>query len=132
MHPARRLPIALAMIRALLLALALATPAAAVQADPPRIVEVKVRDSGMGWKISVTLEHPDTGWDHYASGWEVLDEAGNRLAFRKLQHPHVNEQPFTRSLQSVTVPDGTRTVYIVAHCSKDGGKSAPYKVKLKR
>jgi len=119
------------MIRALLLSLVLAAPAAAVQADPPRIVEVKVRDSGMGWEISVTLEHPDTGWDHFAAGWEVLNEAGERLAYRKLHHPHVNEQPFTRSLHSVMVPDGTRKVYIVAHCST-GGKSEPVKVKLTR
>lgn len=120
------------MIRALLLALALASPAAAVQADPPRIVDVKVRDSGMGWEIAVTLEHPDTGWDHYASGWEVLDEAGNRLAYRPLQHPHVSEQPFTRALHSVMVPDGTRTVYIRAFCSRNGGQSPLYKVRLKR
>ena len=120
------------MIRALLLSLALSAPAAAVQADPPRIVDVKVRDSGMGWKISVTIEHQDTGWDHYVTGWEVLDAAGNRLAYRKLHHPHVTEQPFTRSLHSVTVPDGTRKVYIVAHCSNGGGTSEPYKVKMKR
>jgi len=119
------------MIRVLLLSLALASPAAAVQADPPRIVEVKVRDSGMGWEIAVTLEHPDTGWDHYASGWEVLDQAGNRLAYRSLQHPHVAEQPFTRALHSVMVPDGTRKVFIRAFCNGGTG-SALYKVKLKR
>lgn len=117
------------MIRALISALVL-TPAAAL-ADPPRIVAVETRDSGMGWKIEVTLDHADSGWDHYAAGWEVLDEAGTRLGFRKLHHPHVNEQPFTRGLHSVMVPDGTRKVYIVAHCST-GGKSAPYKVLLKR
>ncbi|WP_375688049.1 hypothetical protein [Pseudooceanicola sp. LIPI14-2-Ac024] len=118
------------MIRALILSLALLSPHALL-ADPPQIVAVKVRDSGMGWDISVTVQHNDTGWDHYASGWEVLDEAGNRLAYRKLHHPHVTEQPFTRSLHSVLLPDGTRKVYIVAHCST-GETSTPVKVKLER
>lgn len=117
------------MIRALLVSLLL-SPAAA-QADPPRILKVETRDSGMGWKIKVTLEHDDDGWDHYADGWEVLDEAGNRLGYRKLHHPHMNEQPFTRGLHSVMVPDGTRKVFIVAHCST-GERSEPFPVLLKR
>ena len=119
------------MIRALLLSLALSAPAAAVQADPPRIVDVKVRDSGMGWKISVTIEHQDTGWDHYVPGWEVLDAAGNRLAYRKLHHPHVTEQPFTRSLSSVMIPDGTRKVMIYARSNRDGWGPDAHKLKLR-
>ena len=59
-----------------------------------------------GDRVSVTLSHPDTGWDHYADGWEVLDAAGNSLGLRTLLHPHVTEQPFTRSLSGVTVPEG--------------------------
>ena len=42
--------------------------------------------------------HPDTGWDDYADGWRVLDMDGNELGMRVLHHPHVDEQPFTRSL----------------------------------
>lgn len=119
------------MIRALLLSLALMSPVDAALADPPRIVSVETRDSGMGWDIAVTLTHPDEGWDHFASGWEILDAAGNRLGFRKLHHPHQHEQPFTRALHSVMVPDGTRKVFIVAHCST-GGKSTPFEVELTR
>ena len=68
------------------------------------------------------MEHPDTGWDHYADGWEVLDADGNRLGFRELMHPHVNEQPFTRSLRGVVIP-GTATREVLrlrARCSVDG------------
>ncbi|WP_163847648.1 hypothetical protein [Pseudooceanicola aestuarii] len=105
------------------------TTALSTWADSPRIVDASARKSAMGWRIEVTLEHPDSGWDHYASGWEVLDQDGNRAAFRELAHPHVTEQPFTRSLSSVMLPDGTRKVFIVAHCS-NGDKSAPYPVEL--
>jgi hypothetical protein len=85
----------------------------------------------MGWRFDVTIRHPDTGWDHYADGWEVLDSEGNRLGFRELMHPHVKEQPFTRSLKAVMVPDGTTTVYIRARCSKDGWSEDKVAVKLK-
>lgn len=69
------------------------------KADLP-VVEGAAYASG---RLSVTLSHPDTGWDHYADAWEVLDMEGNSLGTRELAHPHVTEQPFTRSL-NVTLP----------------------------
>ena len=56
--------------------------------------------------IDVTLRHADTGWDHYANRWEVIGPDGRVLATRVLYHPHVNEQPFTRS-ETIQVPAGT-------------------------
>jgi len=70
---------------------------------------------GNRWSVSVTLEHGDTGWDHYADNWRVVDGEGNILGDRVLYHPHVDEQPFTRSLGSVKVPEGVTKVYIEAH-----------------
>lgn len=102
-----------------------------VMADGPRIIGATAEKTGMGWRISVTIEHGDTGWDHYADGWEVLDKAGNRLGLRKLMHPHVDEQPFTRSLASVMVPDGERQVVIRARCSQAGWASEDYILTLK-
>ena len=99
-------------------------------AEDPQIVDVEVQKAGMGWRFEVTIEHPDTGWDHYADGWEVLDSEGNLLGERILHHPHVEEQPFTRSLSSVMVPDGTREVYVRARCSVDGWSGDPVPVSL--
>ena len=42
------------------------------------------------------------------------------LGERVLLHPHVDEQPFTRSLSGVTVPSGTEQVTVRAHDSVDG------------
>ena len=67
------------------------------------------------WSVSVTLKHDDTGWDHYADDWRVVDEEGNVLGDRVLYHPHENEQPFTRSLSRVKVPEGVTKVFIEAH-----------------
>lgn len=101
------------------------------EADAPEITKVEVSRADMGWRFDVTLAHPDTGWEHFADGWEIVDAAGNQIGYRKLMHPHVDEQPFTRSLSSVMLPDGIKTVFIRARCSGDGWASARYEVTLR-
>jgi len=114
-YDGRMRQIALALATALISSLT-----APARAAEPTILGVTATKSGISWRVDVTLEHPDTGWDHYADGWEILNEKGERLGYRLLHHPHVNEQPFTRSLTNLDLPDGTRTIYIRAHCSVDG------------
>ncbi|MCE8006289.1 hypothetical protein [Aestuariivita sp.] len=106
-------------MRYLLATLLLATPVP-VLADPPAIEAVTVAQSGDSWRFDITLSHPDTGWDHYADSWRVLDMAGNELGLRVLHHPHVTEQPFTRSLSGVRIPAGTAEIQIEARCNIDG------------
>ena len=89
-------------------------------ANDATVVSAELRAIGGTWTVSVTLEHADTGWDDYADGWEVLDADGARLGFRELLHPHVNEQPFTRSLSGVTIPDNLTSVFIRARTNTDG------------
>ena len=89
-------------------------------ADAPVIEAASAARNGGGWTISVSLRHPDTGWDHYADGWEVLAPDGTSLGLRVLAHPHVDEQPFTRSLSGVTIRAGLNRVHIRARCLTDG------------
>lgn len=91
-----------------------------LRAEPPVIEAVRAQRDGATWRFDVTLTHPDSGWDHYADGWRVLDMAGNELGLRVLAHPHVTEQPFTRSLSGVAIPEGTTRVQIQARCLVDG------------
>ncbi|MCU9836164.1 hypothetical protein OEZ49_00160 [Ruegeria sp. WL0004] len=95
----------------------LATPALS---DPPAIEAIIATRAADGWRFDVTLRHPDTGWDHYADGWRVLDLQGNEIGMRTLFHPHETEQPFTRSLGNVQVPEGARQVQVQARCNLDG------------
>jgi len=113
-----------------LLILALLLPSALL-ADPPQILDATAEKSGMGWRISVTLKHPDDGWDDYANAWEVRDMAGNVLGTRELMHPHEHNVPFTRSLPSVMIPDGTRKVMIYARSNTGGWGEDGYKLKLR-
>ncbi|MCL6416798.1 hypothetical protein MIB92_14145 [Aestuariirhabdus sp. Z084] len=104
----------------LLLAALLAAPFHTT-ADEPTPVSATIESQGSGFfTISVTLKHADEGWEHYANRWEVLDGEGNILATRTLLHPHVNEQPFTRNLSAVRLPNSLDTIYIRAHDSKHG------------
>ncbi|MFT6021929.1 MAG: hypothetical protein ACI9PY_000034 [Ascidiaceihabitans sp.] len=86
----------------------------AAQADPPQITKVTAIELGGTWRFDVSILHPETGWDHYADGWRVLDMQGRELGMRVLAHPHENEQPFTRSLSGVAIPKGTTQVQIQA------------------
>ncbi len=104
----------------------LALLASPVFADAPIVENVTVS----GDRFSVTLSHPDTGWDHYADGWEVLGADGNSLGIRELGHPHVTEQPFTRSLSGVQVPLGAQIVYVRARCNVDGWSDELFEVRL--
>lgn len=112
-----------------LIGLLLGTPAHADEGD---VEATKITRKGMGWRVEVTVRHPDSGWDHYINYWIVETHAGDEIARRKLLHPHVNEQPFTRSLTSLTVPDGVHKVYIRLHCKRDGLSKTRYMVKLKK
>jgi len=82
------------------------------------------------YRFDVTLRHADTGWDHYADRWEVLTPQGDVIATRTLYHPHVDEQPFTRSLSGVTLPPGVDQVLIRAHDSVHGYGGKEHRVDL--
>ena len=79
-------------------------------------------------RFSVTVHHADAGWDHYANKWDILAPDGRVLATRELLHPHDNEQPFTRSLSGVTIPEGVDEVVVRAHDSVHGYGGTEVKV----
>lgn len=83
------------------------------------------------WHVSTTLKHDDSGWDHYADAWRVVNEKGDDLGTRTLFHPHENEQPFTRS-DTVHIPEGVTTVYVEAHDKVHGWAKQRVKVDLTR
>jgi hypothetical protein len=74
-----------------------------------------IERSGDGtFRISATVRSGETGWEKYADAWEVRKLDGTVIDVRVLAHPHVTEQPFTRSLSSVTIPEDTGQVILAA------------------
>ena len=96
----------------------LSTAAAAGEADVEDVLVVC--DADRKCEFHVAVRHDDAGWDHYADHWRVMDPDGGELGKRVLHHPHVDEQPFTRSLSGVTVPDGLSEVVVEAHDNVHG------------
>lgn len=107
------------MIRIIMLGasllLSLPQPIVGVIAGEVTILKVEVTPVSKGkFRFDVTVRHEDEGWKHYANRWQVEAPEGKILGTRVLLHPHVNEQPFTRSLTAVNVPADVKNVVIRA------------------
>jgi hypothetical protein len=86
-----------------------------------------IQASNGTWTFHVTVKHPDTGWEDYADGWDVLTSEGAVLKpdvdspfTRLLLHPHVDEQPFTRSQSGIVISPGVNKLHVRAHDLVDG------------
>jgi len=95
-----------------------ASPGMAGEAD---VLEVRVSRTGEDtFSFAVTVRHADTGWDHYADRWEVVAPDGTVFGTRVLLHPHVGEQPFTRSQSGIRIPARIASVTVRAHDTVHG------------
>ncbi|MDR9435690.1 MAG: hypothetical protein RI563_02345 [Thiohalophilus sp.] len=98
-----------------------------------KILQVELREQGpQTWRAAVTLRHADTGWEHYADGWRVVTPDGEVLGHRTLHHPHVNEQPFTRSLSGIAISQDMTQVIVEAHDKVHGWSPDRVTVDLKQ
>lgn len=100
-----------------------------VHAGDVTIVDVRV-ECPSTCTFSVTLEHADEGWNHYADQWDVMTLDDKLLGSRVLYHPHENEQPFTRSLSGVAIPADIKRVKVRAKDSKHGYSKQEFFVEL--
>lgn len=103
------------------IALVLVALTGPIQAGEADVIEVVVHVAAdQTFRFDVSVRHTDAGWDHYADRWEVLAPDGSVLGTRVLYHPHVDEQPFTRSLSGVKIPEGVTDVILRAKDSVHG------------
>lgn len=103
----------------------LATPALA---DAPQVVSGEIVKTGDNWTVLVVLSHEDSGWDHFASGFEVDMPDGTRIAYKELTRPHTDSTRIEASLAGLTIPPGTDRVMIRTRCSLVGWSAEPYAV----
>ncbi len=89
-------------------------------------------EGGNMWRFEVTVRHADSGWDHYADAYEIRTPDGKLLGRRVLLHPHVEEQPFTRSLSGVRIPALLGQVRIRAHDKVHGWGGRELTIELPR
>lgn len=103
------------------------SPASAREGNSDVLFVRAVQAGDATWTFHVTVQHPDTGWEDYADGWDVVTPDGMVLKpdpeapfTRLLLHPHENEQPFTRSQSGIAIPVGVTQVMVRAHDLVDG------------
>lgn len=94
------------------------TTVAGVTEECADVIGVEVSGDGP-YMFSVTVSSADSGWDKYADEWRIEATDGEVLGTRELAHPHVDEQPFTRSLGGVEI-SGQQTVVVAARDSVSG------------
>lgn len=92
------------------------------------VLFVQATETAVGlWTFAVEVAHPDTGWEDYADGWDVVLPDGTVAKTnrddpftRLLLHPHETEQPFTRSQSGIPIPPEVTSVTVRAHDLLDG------------
>ena len=87
----------------------------------PDVVEATATRAEDGtWRFDVTLSSPYDTPDRYADAWRVVGPDCTEYGVRVLAHDHQNEQPFTRSLSGVAIPDDVSTVTIEGRDQRNG------------
>lgn len=97
---------------------------------PDVIDAVATRADDGSWSFDVTLSSPYDTPARYADAWRVSSLEGDELGVRELLHDHQNEQPFTRSLGGVEIPDGVDVVIIEGRDQVNGWGGATFELSL--
>lgn len=101
-------------------------------ASDVEIVNVVLTKHTGTWRADVTLKHADTGWKHYTDGWRLVDDKGSVITNRTLYHPHVNEQPFTRSKSDFQIPKDKKIIFVEAHDIDRGWSPNKLKIDMRK
>ncbi len=87
------------------------------------------RDDG-SWDFAATLSSPYDSAARYADAWRVVGPNGEVYGTRELAHDHAAEQPFTRGLSGVVIPDDVTEVTIEGRDQISGWGGATVTVEL--
>ena len=118
--------------RSAVLALALIFASPLALAGAADVIAATARQAADGtWSFEVTMRCDDSGTAYFCDRFEVLTPTARVVGVRRLLHDHTDEQPFTRDLQGVNVPDGfPRGVLIRGHHNIRGYEGATLKLDL--
>ena len=96
------------------------------------ITKVELESTKSTWTVQVTLSHDDQGYDHYANGWRIVDAKKNILASQELYHPHDSKKPFTDSKTNITIPRGTKIIFVEAQAKPHGWSKQRVQIDLSK
>jgi hypothetical protein len=99
----------------------------------PDVLSVELVATGNGiYRVSVTLSSPYDTPSRYADAWRILTLDGTVLGARVLTHDHQVEQPFTRTLSGVVIPEDVTEVTVEGRDQISGWGGATVTVPVPR
>ncbi len=78
----------------------------------PDVIDADLERAGDTWRLDATLSSPYDTPERYADAFRAVTDDGTVLGVRELAHDHANEQPFTRSLTGLEIPDGVTNITV--------------------
>lgn len=78
----------------------------------PDVLAAELTSAGDAWRLSATLSSPYDTPERYADAFRAIAEDGTVLGVRELAHDHADEQPFTRSLTGLEIPDDVARITV--------------------
>lgn len=125
-HRARLLASAL-----LAISLLIAVWGARAEQKHPDVVAVQVQArSANTFDFDVTVSSPYDSPRRYADAFRVLGPKGEVYGERLLAHDHAGEQPFTRDLHGVQVPQGIKRVTVQGRDQRFGYGGKTFETQL--
>lgn len=103
-----------------------------IQRFPDVVAATAEPDCDGGWNIDATLSSPYDTAERYADAWRVLGPDGTVYGVRELTHDHQAEQPFTRSLPGVDIPDDVERVTVEGRDQEFGWGGEVVVIELER
>ena len=98
----------------------------------PDIIDATAEQTNLGWAFAVTVSSPYDSAARYADAWRIVGPDGAVYGTRELAHDHAAEQPFTRSLQAVEIPEGVDVVVIEGRDQANGWGGGTFELTLSR
>jgi len=110
-------------------------------ADPPRDPDAAARHPDVvaatatrapdgTLTFEATLSSPYDSPERYADAWRIVGPDGEVYGVRELLHDHAGEQPFTRSLVGVVVPEGVTRVIVEGRDLRNGWGGATVEISV--
>ena len=98
----------------------------------PDVIDATAEETNLGWTFAVTVSSPYDSADRYADAWRIVGPDGSVYGTRELAHDHAAEQPFTRGVQGVEIPDDVDVVTIEARDQANGWGGGVFELTLIR
>ena len=98
----------------------------------PDVIDATAEQTNLGWTFNATVSSPYDSADRYADAWRIVGPDGTVYGTRELAHDHAAEQPFTRTIQAVEIPDNVEVVTIEGRDQENGWGGGTFELTLIR